>query len=61
MFIVSLEHVIAGVEDYFNSPQIVTPPVITNQRKMTPLTHNKLENSDFPQVIMTPQITIANQ
>ena len=50
-----------SVADYFNSPQIVTPPFVINQSKMTPLSHNKLENTDFPQVIMTPLISIANQ
>ena len=50
-----------GVVDYFNSPQIVTPPVIINQGKMTPPSHNKIENSNSPQVIMTPLISIANQ
>ena len=50
-----------GVADYFSSPQIVTPPFIINQRKMTPFSHDKLENSDSPRVIMTPLVSIANQ
>ena len=50
-----------GVADYFNSPQIATPPVIIKQRKMSPPSHNKLENSDSPQMMMTPLISIAKQ
>ena len=53
--------ILTSVADYFNSPQILTPPVIINQRKMTPSSHNKLENSETPQVIMTPLISTANQ
>ena len=37
----------------------MTPSV--NQGKIIPPSHNKLENSDSPQVIMTPLISIANQ
>ena len=50
-----------GIADYFNSLQIVTPPVIINQRKMTTPSHNKLENCKPAQVIMTPLIGITNQ
>ena len=49
------------VADYFNFLQIVTPPVIINQRKMTLPSLKKLGNSDSPQVIMAPLISIANQ
>ena len=49
------------VADYFNFLQIVTPPVIINQRKMTLPSLKKLGKSDAPQVIMTPLISIANQ
>ena len=58
--VVNFEHVIAGVVKYFNSPKLWLPQSI-NQRKMTPSSHNKLENGDLPQVIMTRLISIVSQ
>jgi len=37
IYFVSSKNIGPGVADYFDSLKIVTPPVITNQRKLTPL------------------------